>query len=103
MENESITALGCCRRRRAAKIPTHVRVVEQPGEHLRLTASASALCGVAFTAAGFSIVGARRASDDLEAVTLALRQSLATADAVVLSGGVSAGAYDFVPAAVTAV
>ena len=67
------------------------------------TGSASALCGVAFTAAGFSIVGARRASDDLEAVTLALRQSLATADAVVLSGGVSAGAYDFVPAAVTAV
>jgi molybdopterin molybdotransferase len=36
-------------------------------------------------------------------VRQALRDALAAADAVVLSGGVSVGAYDFVPAAVTAV
>jgi molybdopterin molybdotransferase len=57
----------------------------------------------AFRAAGFPVASTCRVSDDLDAVTAALREALAVADAVVLSGGVSVGAYDFVPAAVTAV
>lgn len=61
------------------------------------------MLAAALTAAGFLIADALHVSDDLDAITRTLRQSLATADAVVLSGGVSAGAYDFVPAAVTAV
>ena len=72
------------------------------GSHQERDANGPMLAA-AFTGAGFPIVGARRVSDDLEAITLALRQSLATADVVALSGGVSVGAYDFVPAAVTAV
>ena len=57
----------------------------------------------ALCAGGFSVVFARRVSDDAVAIVDCLRDALATADAVVLSGGVSVGAYDFVPAAVTAV
>lgn len=59
---------------------------------------AAALC-----AGGFSMALAARVSDDSEAIVRALRDALAAADAIVLSGGVSVGAYDFVPAAVTAV
>ena len=59
---------------------------------------AAALC-----AAGFSVALAARVSDDREAIVQTLRDALATADSVVLSGGVSVGAFDFVPAAVTAV
>jgi len=61
------------------------------------------MLAAAFGTAGFSVALVRRVSDELGVVTQALRESLAAADAVVLSGGVSVGAYDFVPAAVGAV
>jgi len=65
--------------------------------------SNSPMLAAAFRAAGILVASACRVSDDLDAVTAALREGLASADAVVLSGGVSVGAYDFVPAAMTAV
>jgi molybdopterin molybdotransferase len=43
-----------------------------------------------------------RARDDRDAITSTLQQTLADADAVILTGGVSKGDYDFVPDAVTA-
>jgi molybdopterin molybdotransferase len=51
--------------------------------------------------AGFQLGSVDRVSDERAAVTERLRAALVKADAVVLSGGVSVGAYDFVPAAVT--
>jgi molybdopterin molybdotransferase len=41
-------------------------------------------------------------SDERAAIVAKLREALTSADAVVLTGGVSVGAYDFVPAAITA-
>lgn len=57
---------------------------------------ASALRG-----AGVAVVAVHRVCDDRAVVAGTLRTALAQAEAVVLSGGVSVGAYDFVPAAVT--
>lgn len=53
----------------------------------------------ALNAAGFTVTFVARVSDERAAVADQLRAALAAADAVVLSGGVSVGAYDFVPAA----
>lgn len=50
--------------------------------------------------AGFAVERAERVPDDRRAVADSLRAALLGADAVVMSGGVSVGAYDFVPAAV---
>jgi molybdenum cofactor synthesis domain-containing protein len=61
------------------------------------------MLAAAFCAGGFSVTFASRVSDDSEAIAQALHDALAVGDAVVLSGGVSVGAYDFVPAAVTSV
>jgi molybdenum cofactor synthesis domain-containing protein len=58
------------------------------------------LIAASLSAAGFSVARAERVSDERAAVVESLRAALASADAVVLSGGVSVGAYDFVPAAV---
>lgn len=44
----------------------------------------------------------RRVHDQLDSLTHALRAALDTSDAVLLTGGVSAGNYDFVPGAVLA-
>jgi molybdopterin molybdotransferase len=44
-----------------------------------------------------------RAQDDRDAITRTLQQTLADADAVILTGGVSQGDYDYVPDAVAAV
>jgi molybdopterin molybdotransferase len=49
---------------------------------------------------GFVVARTGRISDERGAVVEELRAALAAADAVVLSGGVSVGAYDFVPVAV---
>jgi molybdopterin molybdotransferase len=49
---------------------------------------------------GFPCVSRQRISDDLEAIATGLREALEVADAVLISGGVSVGDYDFVPAAV---
>jgi len=43
-----------------------------------------------------------RARDDRDAIAQCLQQTLADADAVILTGGVSQGDYDYVPDAVTA-
>jgi molybdopterin molybdotransferase len=61
------------------------------------------MLAAALAAGGFLVVFAARISDDSEAIVQALYDALAAADAVVLSGGASVGAYDFVPAAVTGV
>jgi molybdopterin molybdotransferase len=60
-----------------------------------------ALIASALLSAGFEVVRVERVSDERAAVADQLGRALAVADAVVLSGGVSAGAYDFVPGAVT--
>ena len=52
--------------------------------------------------AGFPVVLRERVSDDLEAITACLVTALERADVVVTIGGVSVGAYDFVPRAVRA-
>lgn len=46
---------------------------------------------------------AARVGDDLDAIARAMREATANADAVLLSGGVSVGERDFVPAAARAV
>ena len=61
------------------------------------------MLAAALAAVGFPVIFAARVSDDNEAIVRTLHDALAAADAVVLSGGVSVGAYDFVPTAVTAV
>ena len=57
------------------------------------------LLAAALSEGGFALVSADRVTDDPEAIVGRLRVALATADAVVTSGGVSVGAYDFMPAA----
>jgi len=52
---------------------------------------------------GFVVASSTRVSDEREAIIEQLRSALNRADAVVLSGGVSVGAFDFVPTAVTSV
>jgi molybdopterin molybdotransferase len=59
------------------------------------------LVTTAIATAGFTVAEVARVPDDRDAVLAGLRAALAGADAVVTSGGVSVGAYDFVPAAVT--
>jgi molybdopterin molybdotransferase len=59
------------------------------------------LMAAAIAAAGFEVATVTRVPDERDAVLTSLRAALADADAVVTSGGVSVGAYDFVPAAVT--
>jgi molybdopterin molybdotransferase len=61
------------------------------------------MLSAALLAGGFAVVSAQRVSDEREAIAAKLHEALAAADAVIASGGVSVGAYDFVPAAVTAV
>ena len=99
------TRLRVFRRPRVAIIATGRELLPpeaEVGAHQERDAN-SPMLAAAFRAAGISVASACRVSDDLDAVTAALREGLASADAVVLSGGVSVGAYDFVPAAVTAV
>jgi len=51
----------------------------------------------------FELDSLARVSDDRETIIEKLREALAGADVVILSGGVSVGAFDFVPTAVTAI
>jgi molybdopterin molybdotransferase len=99
------TRLRVIRKPRVAIIATGRELLapESPaGEHQERDSNGPLLVA-AVTAAGFAVVGAGRVPDELNAVTSALRAALAGADAVVMSGGVSVGDYDFVPAAVSAV
>ena len=108
--------LGVC----AAASRTEVRVIPKPrvaiittgrelldpgteaGAHQERDSNGPMLAA-ALSASGFPVVFVARVSDDSEAIIRTLHDALAVADAVVLSGGVSVGAYDFVPSAVTAV
>jgi molybdopterin molybdotransferase len=49
---------------------------------------------------GFPVLRTIRIPDDLEAISEEIANSIGTGDAVVLSGGVSVGKYDFVPEAI---
>jgi molybdopterin molybdotransferase len=107
--------LGLC----AAAGKTHVRVIGKPrvavlttGRELLAPGAAAGphqerdsngpMLAAALAEAGFSVVFASCVSDDADAIVASMRDALAAADALVVSGGVSMGAYDFVPAAVTA-
>jgi molybdopterin molybdotransferase len=57
--------------------------------------NAPALAGLA-TAAGARVAGVRRVGDDFEGTVAALRDALAEADVVCISGGVSVGEHDHV-------
>jgi molybdopterin molybdotransferase len=72
----------------------------QPSDHQERDSNQT-LIVASLAASGFSVMSAERVSDERAAVTHCLRAALRGADAVVLSGGVSVGAYDFVPAAVS--
>jgi len=61
------------------------------------------LLAATLMANGFVVASSTRVSDEREAIIEQLRSALNRADAVVLSGGVSVGAFDFVPTAVTSV
>jgi molybdopterin molybdotransferase len=65
----------------------------------------SNVAGVAATLRrhGYSALGDDHAPDDPAAIRACLARHLATSDALVLSGGVSAGRFDHVPAALEAV
>jgi molybdopterin molybdotransferase len=98
------TNLRVFRRPRVAIIATGRELLppEAPAGAHQERDSNGRMLAAAFRAAGFPVTSTCRVSDELDAVTAALREGLAGADAVVLSGGVSVGDYDFVPAAVTA-
>jgi molybdopterin molybdotransferase len=72
----------------------------QPSDHQERDSNQTLILA-SLAAAGFLAMSAERVSDERAAVTDCLRAALRGADAVVLSGGVSVGAYDFVPAAVS--
>ena len=65
--------------------------------------SNQAMIRSALTEAGFVEVTCQRVPDDRDAIEATLRRALDGAHAVVFSGGVSVGAYDFVPAAVASI
>jgi molybdopterin molybdotransferase len=58
------------------------------------------LIAASLAESGFSVARAERVTDERSMVAESLRAALLGADAVVMSGGVSVGAYDFVPAAI---
>ncbi|HEX7507082.1 MAG TPA: gephyrin-like molybdotransferase Glp [Polyangia bacterium] len=108
--------IGVC----AAAGRTEVRVVRKPRVALITTGrelldpgmvagahqerdSNGPMLAATLAAGGFPVAFVARVSDDSEAIVRTLHDALSTTDAVVLSGGVSVGVYDFVPAAVTAV
>jgi molybdopterin molybdotransferase len=93
------------RRPRVAVVTTGRELLpptQRPEPH-QIRDSNSTLLAAALVADDFPLAAALRASDDREAVMHQLREALAVADVVILSGGVSVGDYDFVPAAVRGV
>jgi len=96
---------------RVARKPT-VAVLATGRELLASGAAAAAhqerdangpLLSAALRESGLAVVLVDRVSDERHAIAVKLREALAAADAVIVSGGVSVGAYDFVPAATKAV
>ena len=105
--------IGVC----AAAGRTHVRVRRRPRVAILATGrelqepgaptgphqerdSNSFMLKAAIERAGFAVTAMHRVSDDASIIAAMLRECLAQADAVVLSGGASVGKYDFVPAVV---
>ena len=70
--------------------------VLRPGQ---IYASQAALFRALLMSYGARVVGRGRVPDRLEAVVAALREAAARADLVIVTGGVSVGDLDFVPAA----
>jgi molybdopterin molybdotransferase len=90
------------RKPRVALITTGRELLDpgaRPGPHQERDSN-QVLLAASLRAAGFAVAQAERVSDDRAALAERLGAALAAADAVILSGGVSVGAYDFVPAAV---
>ncbi len=89
---------------RLAILSTGDEIVSSPrhlGPGKIMDANGPMLAGLA-DSWGLQVVRERIVTDDPEATTQALRSALRAAPIVVLSGGVSAGDYDFVPAALRA-
>lgn len=90
------------RRPRVAIITTGRELLDpgaQPCAHQERDSN-QVLIAASLNAAGFEVERAERISDERAVVAERLRSALLAADAVVTSGGVSVGAYDFVPAAI---
>ena len=90
------------RKPRVAIITTGPELLDasaQPGPHQERDSN-QVLIAAGLSASGFSVERAERADDERSAVVDRLRGGLAASDALVISGGVSVGAYDVVPAAV---
>ena len=86
---------------RVAVVSTGDEIVDDPAALAPgkiMNANGPLLAGLA-RACGLDVVGERSVGDDLPATAAALGESLAAADVVVLSGGVSVGDFDYVPAA----
>jgi molybdopterin molybdotransferase len=90
------------RKPRVAIITTGRELLEpsaQPSPHQERDSN-QVLIAASLSSAGVPVERAERVSDERQPLTERLRAALLAADAVVMSGGVSVGAYDFVPAAV---
>jgi len=91
------------RRRPRVAIITTGRELLEPGTKTALHQerdSDGPMLKAALETAGFVVSSAHRVSDDATLIGNVLRDCLAQNDAIVLSGGVSMGNYDFVPAVV---
>jgi molybdopterin molybdotransferase len=89
---------------RVAILTTGDELVE-PGERIephQVRRSNAYGLAAALSLAGFPPAANRQLPDRLDAITDALSEGLAAHDALVLSGGVSAGRFDHVPAALSA-
>jgi len=95
------THLLVWRRPRVAVIETG-NELDAPGSPLRpghIYASQAALFGSVITQFGGRLAGLWRVGDDLARVVDALYQAASHADAILVTGGVSVGDYDYVPRA----
>lgn len=100
-------AVGCAElsvrgRPRVAIITTGRELLDpaaQPEPHQERDSNA-VLIAASLSAEAMLVARASRVTDDRTAVAQRLGDAIRDADAVILSGGVSVGAYDFVPAAI---
>lgn len=93
-----ITEVEVARRVRLAIISTGGEIVDSPGllePGKIMNTNGPLLAGLA-TQCGLAVVSEECVPDDRGVIAQALRTALAQADVVVLSGGVSAGDFDFV-------
>jgi molybdopterin molybdotransferase len=90
------------RRIRLALISTGDELVESPEQLApgKIINSNGPLLKALATENGFDVVSNVTVGDDLEQTTAAIEQAVDRADIAVLSGGVSAGEFDYVPQAI---